>query len=36
MRERLEAAGGGVVAGRGEDGGVRLSAWLPLADADAA
>ncbi len=29
MRERLEAVGGGVDAGRGEDGGVRLSAWLP-------
>lgn len=29
MRERLEAIGGGVDAGRSEDGGVRLSAWLP-------
>ena len=29
MRERLEAVGGGVDAGRGADGGVRLSAWLP-------
>ncbi len=31
MRERLEAAGGGLRAARGDDGGVRLSAWLPAA-----
>jgi signal transduction histidine kinase len=31
MRERLEAIGGGVRASRGEGGGVRLSAWLPVA-----
>jgi signal transduction histidine kinase len=31
MRERLEAIGGGVDARRGEGGGVRLSAWLPVA-----
>lgn len=30
MRERLEAAGGGVDAARGDGGGVRLSAWLPV------
>jgi signal transduction histidine kinase len=29
MRERLEAAGGGLRATRADDGGVRLSAWLP-------
>lgn len=29
MRERLEAAGGGLRAARGDDGGVQLSAWLP-------
>jgi signal transduction histidine kinase len=34
MRERLEAAGGGVSATRDPAGGVRLSAWLP-ADAGA-
>jgi signal transduction histidine kinase len=33
MRERLEAIGGGVDAGRGGDGGVRLSAWLPVVPA---
>lgn len=31
MRERLEAAGGGVDARRGDGGGVQLSAWLPAA-----
>ena len=31
MRERLEAAGGGLRAARGDDGGVQLSAWLPAA-----
>jgi signal transduction histidine kinase len=31
MRERLEAVGGGVEAARGDDGGVRLHAWLPVA-----
>jgi signal transduction histidine kinase len=31
MRERLEAAGGGLRAARGDDGGVRLWAWLPAA-----
>ena len=30
MRERLEAIGGGVNAERGDGGGVRLSAWLPV------
>ena len=31
MRERLEAAGGGLRAARGDDGSVQLSAWLPAA-----
>ena len=31
MRERLEAAGGGLRAARGDAGGVQLSAWLPAA-----
>ena len=31
MRERLRAVGGDVEASTGSDGGVRLSAWLPLA-----
>ena len=31
MRERLEAAGGGVDARRGDGGSVQLSAWLPAA-----
>lgn len=30
MRERLEAAGGGLAIVRGELGGLRLSAWLPV------
>lgn len=33
MRERLRAVGGDVEAGRRADGGVQLSAWLPLASA---
>jgi signal transduction histidine kinase len=33
MRERLRAVGGDVEAGALAGGGVRLSAWLPLADA---
>jgi signal transduction histidine kinase len=31
MRERLEAIGGGVNASRADGGGVKLSAWLPVA-----
>ena len=29
MRERLEAAGGGLQVGRTDTGGVHLQAWLP-------
>lgn len=31
MRERLEAMGGGLAAQRGDQGGVQLHAWLPVA-----